>query len=230
MEGFSRNIISTGDGSHTVVLPELGITYHSTRGAIQESEHVFIKAGLHYAFGHFPQDEIRVLEMGFGTGLNALLTLIDCEQQTRKVAYTTIEQYPLTAEEAALLNYAQTLGHASSFEKLHAVVWDKMVDIIPDFTLTKLPVNLMNAALAGPFHVIYYDAFAPDAQPELWTEEVFHKLYHVLAEGGVLTTYCSKGSVRRAMAAAGFTIKKIPGPPGKREMVQAFKYKILKNE
>jgi tRNA U34 5-methylaminomethyl-2-thiouridine-forming methyltransferase MnmC len=230
MEGFSRNIIPTGDGSHTVEIPDLGITYHSTRGAIQESQHVFIKAGLHHAFEQFPEEEIRVLEMGFGTGLNALLTVLEAQEHERKIEYTTIEQYPLSIEDAETLNYTATLGHSEAFKVIHNAAWNEPVSITPEFILNKLLADLINVDLAAPFHVIYYDAFAPEAQPELWTEAIFRKLYDAMAEGGVVTTYCSKGSVRRAMVAAGFTVKKIPGPPGKREMVQAFKRAAFKSE
>ncbi len=219
----TRKIILTEDGSHTVSIPELGITYHSTRGAIQESRHVFIDAGLHTAFRQFPEGDIRVFEMGFGTGLNAFLTALESAQANRIIQYEAIEQYPIQPEEVSQLNYTDTLGHEALFSALHHTAWNAEVIVSESFQLKKLTGSLEDTVLTGLYQVIYYDAFAPDAQPALWTEAVFKKLYDATAEGGVLTTYCSKGSVRRAMQAAGFAIKKIPGPPGKREMVQAFK-------
>ncbi len=224
MEGFKREIITTADGSHTLSIPELGITFHSTHGAVAESEHIFLMAGLAEAFRRFPEGKIDVFEMGFGTGLNAFLTAIEANKRSRDINYTAIEQYPLSPQEAAQLNYGAS--EDALFSKIHSAEWEHFSPISPFFKLLKMKGDLAKAILAGPFHAIYFDAFAPDAQPHLWTEAVFSKLYNSMAEGGVLTTYCSKSIVRRAMTAAGFTVKKIPGPFGKREMVQAFKFLI----
>jgi tRNA U34 5-methylaminomethyl-2-thiouridine-forming methyltransferase MnmC len=158
--------------------------------------------------------------MGLGTGLNAFLTALDAEKQQRKIHYTAVEQYPLTLEEASQLNYPETLQHKDLFTSLHQCPWNEDTTITNYFTLRKVQTNLANFSTAQPFNLIYYDAFAPAAQPELWTKDVFEKLYNMLTPGGILVTYCSKGDVRRAMIAAGFTITKLPGPPGKREMVR----------
>jgi len=230
MKGYSRQIIATEDGSHTISIPDLGLTYHSNRGAIAESTHVFIEAGLKATFRAFPEGIINVLEMGFGTGLNAFLTSIEAAKYNLSIHFTAIEQYPISDTETAALNYPDKLGHEAIFTALHTSEWGKTIKITPNFSIHKIKSNLADAVLNGPFYVIYFDAFAPDAQPELWTEAIFSKLYKTLAEGGILTTYCSKSIVRKAMTSAGFTVKKIPGPHGKREMVQAFKYSTVEGK
>lgn len=206
---MKRELQITADGSHTIAIPDMQVTYHSTHGAIQESMHVFIQAGLLYS----PQPEIRIFEMGFGTGLNALLT---CQHATKPVYYYTVEQFPLTPAEAAGLNYDDVL-----LAQLHRAPWQEDVPLTAHFTLHKSHASLLDVQPGKTFHVIYYDAFAPGAQPELWTQRVFEKLYHLLEPGGILVTYCSKGDVRRAILAAGFMVEKLSGPPGKREMLRA---------
>lgn len=222
---MERSIIITKDGSHTVSIPELNVTYHSHHGAIQESLHVFIEAGL-LKSGSFPVSDIYIFEMGFGTGLNALLTLIEAEKSKCPVHYTAIELFPLREEEITKLNYCEYLERpelATIFKKLHNCEWEKSIAITSYFTLTKKKASLITYSFDQLVSLIYFDAFAPAAQPELWTKEIFEKIFAMLASGGILVTYCSKGEVRRNMAAAGFTIEKIPGPPGKREMVRAIK-------
>jgi tRNA U34 5-methylaminomethyl-2-thiouridine-forming methyltransferase MnmC len=223
MKEAKREIIQTADGSSTVAIPALAVTYHSKHGAVLESMHVFIKAGLHKAIEIFYTDKLRVFEMGFGTGLNALLTLLESEQLKQSIHYTSIELYPLTAQEINELNYEDTLPSSSYFKTLHEVAWNKEQRITPYFSLQKLQEDLLALSINEQFHVIYYDAFAPTAQPHLWTEETFKKLASLLVPGGLLVTYCSKSSVRRAMEAAGFKVEKLQGPPGKREMVRAYK-------
>ncbi|MEI6950649.1 tRNA (5-methylaminomethyl-2-thiouridine)(34)-methyltransferase MnmD [Paraflavisolibacter sp. H34] len=219
---MKREIIYTADGSHTVAIPEMEVTYHSHNGALQESLHVFIDAGLREAFRLF-EGPIKVFEMGFGTGLNALLTALEAEKEGRQVAYTSLELYPLSEEETKGLNYGQLLpGSEPLLQQLHRSPWGEEVRITDQLCLTKVQTSLFDFATAGQFHVIYYDAFAPRAQPELWTEDIFKKLRHLLVPEGLLVTYCSKSVVRRAMMAAGFTVKKVPGPRGKREMVRAY--------
>lgn len=221
---MKKEIIQTADGSHTVSVPEMKVTYHSVHGAIQESMHVFIEAGLHYVSGCLGQpDTLHVFEMGFGTGLNAFLTAIWAIDAQTKIHYTTVETSPLFLEEAATLNYAATLGHHDLFQQLHQSNWNDETHLNEFFTLEKRRTSLLDFATDKQFHLVYFDAFAPSAQPELWTEDIFKKLFTMLQPGGMLVTYCSKGDVRRAMIAAGFTVKKIPGPPGKREMLQAEK-------
>lgn len=220
---MKREIILTADGSHTVAIPDLHVMYHSRHGAIQESVHVFIEAGLRYVINQSTIPSINLFEMGFGTGLNAFLSAIEAEKQQRKIQYTAVEQYPISPEEAAGLKYPETLQHHNLFTALHQSPWNENVNISDSFTLRKEKASLFNLSTNQFFNLIYYDAFAPAAQPELWTVEVFQKLFALLAPGGVLVTYCAKGAVRRAMIAAGFTVTKLPGPKGKREMLRAEK-------
>jgi tRNA U34 5-methylaminomethyl-2-thiouridine-forming methyltransferase MnmC len=236
-----RKLILTRDGSHSISIPEMNVTYHSVQGAIQESMHVFIEAGLKSvrplgeglqniesggAVRHIPEAARRITEMGFGTGLNALLTLIEAEKQNQQIIYTAIELYPLHTEEVNALNYCKQLNRPdlqTFFEQLHQCEWEKDISINPFFIFHKTKTNLINYLTNELINLIYFDAFAPNAQPELWTKEIFEKLYNLLSPGGILVTYCSKGNVRRAMQAAGFDVEKIPGPPGKREMIRAVK-------
>jgi tRNA U34 5-methylaminomethyl-2-thiouridine-forming methyltransferase MnmC len=219
-----RKIIITKDGSHTVSVPEMNVTYHSVHGAIQESMHVFIQAGLRDS-GVFDFTGVHhVLEIGFGTGLNALLTLIEADKQKNRIYYTGIELYPLNEAEISELNYCEQLNqphYKRLFEKMHQGEWEEMFEITNNFRLTKTKCSLLDFSTENSFFLIYFDVFDPTTQPELWTKEVFEKLYSMMVPGGILVTYCSKSDVRRAMQAAGFTIKKIPGPHGKREMVRA---------
>lgn len=221
-----RQLIITKDGSHTVSIPELNVTYHSHHGAIQESIHVFINAGLKYVWDNDKMPAIHIFEMGFGTGLNALLTLIEAEKLQQPVHYTAIELYPLPDGEIKSLNYCEQLKIADIefvFQLLHSCEWEKDVIITPFFYFNKIKVSLFDFATSRRFNLVYYDSFAPAAQPEHWTAEVFEKLFSILAPGGNLVTYCSKSIVRKAMQAAGFLVTKIPGPQGKREMVRAIR-------
>jgi len=212
-----REIILTKDGSHSVSIPEMNVTYHSIHGAVQESMHVFIHAGFHYIQDIFPTGAVRILEIGFGTGLNALLTLQEATSLQRPVHYTSLELFPLEKEQALQLNYTDQ----QYFTTLHTSNWEEDVQLSPFFTLHKKRTSLLDFSSEPAFHLVYFDAFAPAAQPELWTKEVFEKLRKALFPSGALVTYCSKGDVRRAMQAAGFKVEKIAGPPGKREMVRA---------
>jgi tRNA U34 5-methylaminomethyl-2-thiouridine-forming methyltransferase MnmC len=221
---MQRHVILTKDGSHTIAVPGMDVAYHSIHGAVQESQHVFIHAGLHPLINQSANNLITILEMGFGTGLNALLTLLEADKMKQPVYYTAIELYPLKKEETGSLNYCELLNrthHQVLFEKLHSCEWEKSHPITPFFSLYKNNCNLINFSTTQLFNLIYFDAFAPTAQPELWTKEIFEKLYTMLLPGGILVTYCSKGDVRRNMQSAGFSIEKIPGPPGKREMIRA---------
>jgi tRNA U34 5-methylaminomethyl-2-thiouridine-forming methyltransferase MnmC len=223
---MDRIIIKTGDGSDTITIPKMNVSYHSKHGAIQESIHVFIEAGFHYILNQSTNQPINIFEMGFGTGLNAFLTAIEATDKKTKVYYVAVENDPLIKEEISTLNYSETLKHAELFQSIHQASWNEDIELNEFFTLRKVNEDIINYSIkvlteAEGFHLIYYDAFAPTAQPELWTEEISKKLYSMLLPGGILVTYCSKGSVRRAMQAAGFVIEKILGPPGKREMVRA---------
>lgn len=221
---MQREIILTSDGSHTVQIKDMDVTYHSHHGAIQESMHVFIEAGFLFKVDHRKDDDspIRIFEMGFGAGLNAYLTLLEAKKTKTKVVYTTIENFPLQEKETRSFNYPKLLNApVEEFQKLHKSDWSKYVSITENFRLQKIKADLIAHSFEEHFDVIYYDAFAPKAQPELWTAEVFKKIFRMLLPGGILVTYCSKGDVRRAMMAAGFSVEKIPGPRGKREMVRA---------
>lgn len=224
---MERQIIPTADGSVTISIPASGITYHSKHGAIQESMHVFIGAGLHYILAKgITHNPLRILEMGFGTGLNALLVLQESIRTGSSVHYETIEAFPLENVVYTRLNYCDQLQAPElqpQFLRLHESAWDITHTVTDRFSFLKRNTTLEKFNSPGLFDLIFYDAFAPSAQPELWTEDVFRKLFDLLNPGGILTTYCSKGDVRRAMLAAGFTVEKIPGPPGKREMVRAGK-------
>jgi tRNA U34 5-methylaminomethyl-2-thiouridine-forming methyltransferase MnmC len=218
-------LITTADGSHSLFSSQYNEIYHSRNGAIQESTHVFIKAGLDYAAPGIAGDTIKIFEVGFGTGLNALLTFMEAQKKGFKINYETIERYPVQPELVTQLNYPRLLNHVhlqQTFDAIHKCNWGTQNEIAPGFTLKKNEASLLEFELAQQaYHLIYFDAFAPEKQPEMWTEEVMRKLYNSLLPGGVLVCYCSKGMFRRALKSAGFTVYKIPGPPGKREMVRA---------
>lgn len=219
---MKKEIIITADGSNTVAIPEMNVTYHSHHGAIQESVHVFIEAGLRYISGRLERrDTLRIFEMGFGTGLNAFLTAIEVKKTKTNIHYTAVETAPLSLQEAGKLNYTQVLSYEELFQQLHQCNWNAEVQLSDCFSITKLHTDLAAFQSFHLYHLIFYDAFAPSAQPELWTQEVFEKLFAMLEPNGVLVTYCSKSDVRRAMQAAGFMVEKLPGPKGKREMVRA---------
>lgn len=224
---MERTVIATKDGSLTIAIPEMNVTYHSVHGAIQESLHVFIEAGLRYVSAAMKvPGTIRIFEMGLGTGLNALLTLMETEKIKHRVHYTAIEPFPPGKEQIKSLNYCEQLSRKDlqpPFEQLHESEWEKEIAVTNYFIFQKSGTSLLNPLNFKPLNLIYFDAFAPSAQPELWTKEVFEKLHNMLLPGGILVTYCSKGDVRRAMQAAGFGVEKIPGPPGKREMIRAKK-------
>lgn len=219
-------LILTADGSHSIVAPALEATYHSIHGAIQESRKVFIESGLQYWNTMHHHAPVNILDMGFGTGLNALLSFAHAARQPQALFFETIEQYPLTEDIFGQLNYCEQLqqpGWQSDFLRMHRCEWNRTIDFPHHFKLRKINMNLTAYQPDRLFNVIYFDAFAPEKQPELWTEAIFQKLYDCLLPGGVLTTYCSKSIVRKAMQNAGFRVEKIPGPPHKREIVRAVK-------
>jgi len=221
---MERVLQLTSDGSHTISIPKMNVTYHCIHGAIQESMHVFISAGLKPLLHQF--ETIRVFEMGFGTGLNALLSLQQAIKHEQKMVYYSSELFPLQPEEYSSLNYSGQLHDdslQSYFKLMHESIWEKDVLIHPLFELHKTNQSLLNLPVNQSFHLIFFDAFAPSAQPELWTQQVFEKMFHLLSQNGTLVTYCSKGDVRRAMLAAGFNVEKLKGPLGKREMLRAIK-------
>ncbi len=219
-------IIRTDDGSHTLSLPGKDEHYHSTYGALNESRHVFIAAGLREAM-KMSSETLSVLEIGFGTGLNALLSYNETKHAARKLRYTAIEAFPLEKEIWEKLNYPEMLQGEEShkiFDKMHRANWDEAIGITPFFELKKLNADLRDFdAPAQSFDLVYFDAFAPDVQPELWTQDIFRKVCQMARPGGILVTYSCKGVVKRALKSAGFSIEKLPGPKGKREMLRARK-------
>ncbi len=206
-------------------MPALDEHYHSIHGARRESEHIFIGAALDYSTGN----PVRVLEFGFGTGLNALLTLRRARETGRRVIYHALEKYPLKATEVEEVCscFRDVRGERRDLERIHSVSWGKWNGIDPYFSIFKEQVDFRKTAIGGgPYQVIYFDAFGPAVQPDLWSEELFRKIYSATAPGGVLTTYSVKGAVRRNLQSAGFTVKKIEGPPGKREITRAMRVEV----
>jgi tRNA U34 5-methylaminomethyl-2-thiouridine-forming methyltransferase MnmC len=216
-----RELQMTADGSHTLFIPEMDEHYHSVNGAVQESRHVFIEAGLH----HLPQKTVNVLEIGFGTGLNAFLTVLDSAATASTVYYYSFELYPLSLEVIEALNYGEMICKDKNdvFHALHTADWNRAVKITENFTLYKIQGDSNREQLPEGIDLVYFDAFAPDKQPEMWNQEIFNKLFAAMNPGGILTTYCAKGMVRRMMKEAGYSVERIPGPPGKREMLRATK-------
>jgi tRNA U34 5-methylaminomethyl-2-thiouridine-forming methyltransferase MnmC len=231
----NRNLTKfiTADGSDTIYRADLDQHYHSTFGAIQESMLVFIMHGFLHACmnveteGNPEKKSIHILEIGFGTGLNALLTLLEAKKHDIKVQYTAIEAFPLEKADWQELNYPEIVcasGLQPCFEELHLAEWNHFKDILPGFSLCKIHSTLQSyVPPSQKFDLVYFDAFGPDAQPELWTEQVFRNIQQCMSAKGVLTTYSVKGDVVRALQASGFLTEKLPGPPGKRHVLRAIK-------
>ena len=198
----------------------LNETYHSRHGAAQESQWVFIKHGLEHAYRNA---EPRILEVGFGTGLNALLAMRWAEEHKVHVHFTTLETNVLSLELAEQLNYASSELERSDFLKIHSVAWNEDIVITPHFTLHKALREVQTEVGQEQFDVVFFDAFGPPTQPEMWTPDIFRRMINSLKPGGILVTYCAKGQVRRDMQSVGFTVERLPGPPGKREMLRATK-------
>ncbi|MDM9630847.1 tRNA (5-methylaminomethyl-2-thiouridine)(34)-methyltransferase MnmD [Robiginitalea aurantiaca] len=220
---MERRIVRTSDGSKTIQLTDWNEQYHSMHGAVQEAYHVFIQAGL----GQFSDRELEILEIGFGTGLNALITLLEAPSHNLSIAYTSLEMYPVPQSEWSQLDYGSDLDYPSAaqlFKQLHLSPWNEPVTIGPGFSLCKRKSDVREFATEHPsFDLIYFDAFGARVQPDLWTLDIFERMYKALRPGGILVTYAAKGSVRRAMQTAGFVTERLPGPPGKREMLRASK-------
>ncbi len=214
----------TADNSHTIFVKELNETYHSINGAINESNHVFIKAGLTDYLAKNGGDHLNVFEVGFGTGLNSHLTNLFAQANHILVSYTSVELYPLQMDLISQLNYVEeNTKIAIEFYALHHAEWNEMVKINSNFKLKKLNNSLINISLNQEYDVIFFDAFAPDVQPEMWSKSIFEKMYHCLNHKGFLVTYCAKGIVKRTLKEVGFTIENLPGSKGKREMIRAIK-------
>lgn len=217
--GMKIELKLTSDGSHTLYVPEIDENYHSTHGAIQESTHIFILSGLIYC----KKNVLNILEIGFGTGLNALLTAIEAEKSGMKIHFCTLEKYPVPAETALKLNYSKITGGNALFEKIQNAGWDKNIEISNRFSINKINCDFTEALFSNQFDLVYFDAFSPEKQPEMWTEKQFQKIFDACNEGAILTTYCAKGAVRRALQSVGFMVERLPGPPGKREILRATK-------
>ncbi len=220
---MKREVFITADGSTSIHLPEINEQYHSKHGAIQEAYHVFIKHGLD-AF--LDKSNIAILEIGFGTGLNCFITYLESVKRNLIINYVGIEAYPVNTEEIKLMNYCRTLKAENEtiiFTKIHAVDWETNQTIHTNFTLFKRKQFFEKIEDKNKYHLIYFDAFGARVQPELWTEVIFKKMFEALQPNGILVTYSAKGSVRRAMQVVGFTVERLPGPVGKREMLRAVK-------
>ena len=218
------SLIVTGDGSHSIYSERFGVTYHSRYGAITESAHVFIDAGLRYKA--VVQPDLAVLEVGLGTGLNAFMTWLEAERRNLYIYYTAIEAYPLSLKEAAGFNYAELLRvpeRKADFLRLHRCAWAKPALLSPHFTFEKYKTRLEDFTATEAYDVIYFDAFAPQAQPELWTSAILANMYAALRPEGVLVTYCAKGDFKRRLREVGFEVERLAGPPGKREMTRGGK-------
>lgn len=223
---MERKIIITDDGSTTIHLPEWDEQYHSKFGALQEARHVFIEMGLFKVLEREDLSEISILEIGFGTGLNALVTWQEATKKKVFIHYTGVEAYPVSSEEVEHLNFARMLEvpeAASVFEKMHRSPWETPQPVSEFFNLTKQQKYFQQINDVNTYDLIYFDAFGAGIQPDLWTEEIFEKMYKAIRNNGVLVTYAAKGSVRRAMLQVGFLVERLPGPPGKREMLRATK-------
>ncbi len=219
-------VLSSEDGSSTIMCEDLQETYHSVHGAVQESLHVFIKAGLQKFLSLHPQrKQIRILEIGFGTGLNALLSFR--EAQTAKVSlwYHAIDKYPLPPEILAKLNYGEVLSCEALYSEIKEAAWNRINPVAAhQLFLEKLDLSEFRSSYQ--YDLIFFDAFSPDKQPALWSPAVFDNLFAHTVPAGILTTYSAKGQVRRNMQAAGFRVERIAGPPGKREMLRATKVDV----
>jgi tRNA U34 5-methylaminomethyl-2-thiouridine-forming methyltransferase MnmC len=214
------SVVQTSDGSSSIFDSQFGENFHSTHGAIAESMHVYIKNGLKL----IDSDKIKILEIGFGTGLNCLLTILNIDTN-QKILYHSIEKYPLNKENISKLNYSKLLNIKSDiFENISNLEWDFESEILHNFYLKKLNIDLLDFNSSEYYDVIYFDAFSPNTQPELWTSEIFIKMFNNLKSGGILTTYSAKGDVKRALRNAGFEVFRISGPNGKRHILRALKY------
>lgn len=217
-----REIITTSDGSTTIHLPDWDENYHSKHGAIQEAKHVFIANGLSL----FKDKSIAILEIGFGTGLNAFITFLESKKLNSTVDYVGVEAYPVCTAEILSMNYVNELNATADikiFEQMHTSNWEEKTILSETFCLTKRMQFFAEIQDVAQFDLIYFDAFGYRVQPELWSTEIFQKMYNALKPNGILVTYAARGVVKRSMIEVGFTVEKLPGPPGKREMFRATK-------
>lgn len=214
----TRPIIQlTADGSHTLYVSDIDETYHSVYGAISESMFIFIEHGLRTC----RNETVRALEIGFGSGLNALLTALEADKTKRKIHYTALELYPVLVQDALMLNYTDLLENSNVFfDKIHRAPWEEDVEINSFFVIHKVKTDFTTCRLTKMYDVIYFDSFSPEKQPEMWEKAGFWKIYAHANPNAVFTTYCAKGSVRRTLQKVGFRVERLPGPPGKREILR----------
>ena len=215
-----NKLFQTADGSNSLMSEQIGVSYHSKHGAVQETQHVFINA----AFNYISLPKVKLLEIGFGTGLNALMTLQNCRMTNKEVEYVAVEAYPISMETVESLDY-HTILKDNTLEQplktMHQLESHVLAEIESNFKFEKRIMLFEDIDASNQYDIIYFDAFAPNAQPELWDVDLLAKMYRALKKGGILTTYCAKGQVKRNLKSLGFTIESIPGPPGKREMTRA---------
>ena len=218
---MNTELRTTSDGSHTLFVPEIDESYHSTHGAIQESRFIFINEALKLC----KKKEITILEIGFGTGLNAFLALNETETNNKQIHYITLEKYPVPLEQVALLNYSEIISPDKKglFELMHYWQWNQPVQLTSQFLLEKIYTDFSTFNHSAQYDVVFFDAFSPEKQPEMWSEEVFSCIFAACNSGAILTTYCAKGSVRRLLQQVGFLVERLPGPIGKREILRARK-------
>jgi tRNA U34 5-methylaminomethyl-2-thiouridine-forming methyltransferase MnmC len=219
------SFLLTDDHSHTLFSERFKATYHSTRGAISESKHVFIQNGLQYIHERFQSKDISVLEVGFGTGLNAFMTYLCAKENTLIINYQSIEAYPVLLSDSSQLNYTKEFSEKEKtvFNQMHQQEWNRIDQISDSFSFIKHLCLVEEFNSPQKFDVIYFDAFSPSKQPELWTESVLRKMYDLLKENGILVTYCAQGQMKRNMKQAGFKVQTLPGALGKREMTRGLK-------
>lgn len=215
---MNSELIITEDGSHSLYVSVIDECYHSSHGAIQESRHIFIEAGLK----NCTRNEICILEIGFGTGLNALLAYQYALETGKLIHYITLEKFLVSSEQAGMLNYPDLIDEQLTevFKSMHEVAWNEATNISPFFILEKVKVDFTKYQHANQYDVIFFDAFSPEKQPEMWSQEQFEKIAAHSNQGAILTTYCAKGNVRRALQSAGFKVERLSGPPGKREILR----------
>lgn len=228
---MKTELITTADGSHSLYVKDMDEHYHSIHGAIQEAQHVFMKMGILHVVSKGLKT-INILEIGFGTGLNTLLSYLESEKLNVKFNYTSLEAFPLSAEIVSQLNYVELISKIEStsesdlkemFQSIHKADWEKEIELSKNFILLKFKATLQEIKFTSTFDLIFFDAFGPRVQPEMWTEELFTKIYATTNPKGCLVTYCAKGEVKRTLKKVGFTVETLPGPPRKREMVRGTK-------
>ncbi len=216
---LNRIIIKTDDNSSSIFIPELNENYHSTHGAIQESNHIYIKNG----FEQIKNNHINIFEVGFGTGLNTILTYINSKELNKTVNYYAVEKYPLNQQEIDTLNYNGTIINKEVYDLINSNIWNSKIIIDKNFSLIKYKADIKTFETDINFDLVYFDAFAPDVQPKLWSKEIFNNIYNQINIGGILVTYSVKGEVKRLLKSIGFKVEIIDGPPGKRHMLRAIK-------